>query len=124
MKITEHEVEDIIILRVYGRLGWGNHELWTDRIKEIIGKGFRKAIISTEELPYLDSAGLGALVGSYTMMKKAGGDIIVCGLTQKVRDLLSVTKLITVFRVTENEQTAIEMFKTGELGPQTTKKNN
>jgi anti-sigma B factor antagonist len=59
---------------------------------------------------YIDSAGLGELVGSYTSVKNAGGELKLLKLSKKVKDLLVITKLLTVFDVKDDEKEAIAAF--------------
>jgi len=62
-------------------------------------------------VPYLDSTGLGEVVRSYTTLKKEGGTVKIANLTNKVKDLMMVTKLITVFETFNNEDEAVKSFK-------------
>jgi len=62
---------------------------------------------------YIDSGGLGTLVSLYTTARNAGGALKLASLTQRVDDLLQVTKLVTIFEVFENEQAAVQSFKSG-----------
>ncbi len=115
MKIEKKVIEDIMILEVKGKIiiGEGVDEL-RSAINSIVEEGFKKVILALGNVPYIDSTGLGEIVRSYTTVKKAGGEIIVYGLTNKVKDHLSVTKLIHVFSFSDTFESAIEEFKTGK----------
>lgn len=69
-----------------------------------------KILLNFNEVPYLDSTGLGEVVRSYTSVKKEGGNVKIVNLTNKVKDLLSVTKLLTVFETFEDEDKAVGSF--------------
>jgi anti-sigma B factor antagonist len=90
-------------------MGEGIEEL-RDTINNAINEKELKLLLNFADVPYLDSTGLGEVVRSYTSVKKAEGVVKIVNLTNKVRDLLSVTKLITVFDSFEDESKAIASF--------------
>lgn len=111
MKIEKREKNDVTIIDLKGKIlmGEGIDEL-RNTIKELLENGVKKILLNFEDVPYLDSTGLGEVVRSYTSVKKADGQIKIVNLTNKVKDLLSVTKLITVFETFEDEGKALESF--------------
>ena len=70
----------------------------------------KKILLNLADVNYIDSAGLGELVSAFTTVKNAGGELKLVHLTKKVRDLLVITKLLTVFDVKESEQDALKSF--------------
>jgi anti-sigma B factor antagonist len=78
-------------------------------LKEILSSS-KKIILDLSEVSYIDSGGLGALVGAYSTARSAGADIKLAGLGQRVRDVLQITKLVTVFEVYDSEQKALAAF--------------
>jgi anti-sigma B factor antagonist len=111
MKIEKRKKGDVVILDLKGKILIGEGtDVLRDSINETISEQETKVLLNFAEVPYLDSTGLGEVVRSYTSIKKAGGVVKIVNLTNKVRDLLSVTKLITVFDTFENEDKAIESF--------------
>jgi len=68
-------------------------------------------VLNFADVPYLDSTGLGEVVRSYTTLKKEGGAVKIANLSNKVKDLMMVTKLITVFETFENENDAVKSFQ-------------
>ncbi|HLI78276.1 MAG TPA: STAS domain-containing protein [Acidobacteriaceae bacterium] len=70
----------------------------------------KKILLNLADVNYIDSAGLGELVSAFTTVKNAGGELKLLNLTKKVRDLLVITKLLTVFDVKENEGDAVKSF--------------
>jgi len=111
MKIEKRKKGDVVILDLKGKIliGDGIDEL-RDSINNTIKENETKVLLNFADVPYLDSTGLGEVVRSYTSIKKSGGTIKIINLTNKVRDLLSVTKLITVFDTFEVEDEAIASF--------------
>jgi anti-sigma B factor antagonist len=81
-----------------------------DAVREIIVKGSKKIIVNLGEVSYIDSSGLGELVSAFTAVKKAGGELKLLNVTKKINDLLVITKLVTVFDVSDNEMAAVSSF--------------
>ncbi len=111
MKIEKRKKNDVTILDLKGKIliGDGIDEL-REAINNSIKENETKLLLNFKDVPYLDSTGLGEVVRSYTSVKKEKGMVKIVNLTQKVRDLLSVTKLITVFETFEDEDKAVESF--------------
>lgn len=111
MKIEKRKKGDVVILDLKGKILIGEGiDVLRDSINNTINEQETKVLLNFVEVPYLDSTGLGEVVRSYTSIKKAGGVVKIVNLTNKVRDLLSVTKLITVFETFEDEDKAIASF--------------
>ena len=81
--------------------------------KRLIEEKNTQAGVESGGVNYIDSGGLGTLVGLYTTAQNAGGRLKLAALTQRVGDLLQVTKLVTIFEVFDNEEKAIESFRKG-----------
>jgi anti-sigma B factor antagonist len=111
MKIEKRKKGDVTILDLKGKIliGEGIDEL-RESINNAIKADEKKLLLNFDQVPYLDSTGLGEVVRSYTSLKKEGGMVKIINLTQKVKDLLSVTKLITVFDTFEDEDEAVNSF--------------
>lgn len=111
MKIEKRKKGGVVILDLKGKILIGEGiDVLRDSINNTIDEAETKVLLNFGEVPYLDSTGLGEVVRSYTSIKKAGGVVKIVNLTNKVRDLLSVTKLITVFETFEDEEQAIQSF--------------
>ncbi len=112
MKIEKRKNGSVTIFDLKGKIlsGEGIDEL-RQSIDATIKENEKQLVLNFAEVPYLDSTGLGEVVRSYTTLKKAGGTIKIVNLTNKVQDLLSVTKLITVFETFQNEDEAVKSFK-------------
>ena len=111
MKIEKRKKNDVLILDLQGKIliGEGIEDL-RESINNAIKEKEMKLLLNFAGVPYLDSTGLGEVVRSYTSVKREGGIVKIVNLTNKVRDLLSVTKLITVFETFEDEEKAIASF--------------
>ena len=109
---TETRVEnDVTIVSCSGRITFGDEAMaLRDNLKKILGST-RQVILNLSGVTYIDSGGLGTLVGAYSSARAGGADIKLTGLGQRLRDVLQITKLVTVFEVYETEQQAIDAFK-------------
>jgi anti-sigma B factor antagonist len=111
MQIVERPSGDVMILDVKGKLTIGDgDELLKDKINSLIQQGQKKLILNLEGVPYVDSAGLGEIVRTYTTVSRQGGNLKLLNLTKRIEDLLSITKLLTVFDTYESEQEALNSF--------------
>jgi anti-sigma B factor antagonist len=111
MDIKERVVNGVSVLDLSGKivLGEGDGQI-RDRIKDLLADGQKRILLNLGEVNYIDSAGLGALISSYTTTKRQGGNLKLVNLTRRIQDLLAITKLITVFETHENEAEAIASF--------------
>ncbi|HYM74792.1 MAG TPA: STAS domain-containing protein [Candidatus Dormibacteraeota bacterium] len=111
IKIDSREVAHVTILDVHGRIVLGE-EIHTlrDAVRNLVAEGKKKIILNLADVDYLDSSGVGELVGAFTTVRNAGGELKLLSLTQKVHDVLHVTKLYTVFDIRDDEFTAVKSF--------------
>ena len=85
-------------------------ELLKDKVNSLLNQGRKKLILNLAEVPYIDSAGLGEIVRTYTTVSRQGGSLKLLSLTKRITDLLSITKLLTVFETYEAEKDAVQSF--------------
>ncbi len=112
MQIKEQIKDDVAVLELKGKLMGGPETMAIhEKIKELIGRGHNKVVINLSKVAWMNSTGLGALMSSLTSLKNADGDLKLVGVTEKVKSLLMVTKLITIFDHFDTEEQAIEAFK-------------
>jgi anti-sigma B factor antagonist len=104
-------VGDVSVVDVAGRitLGEGSSAL-RDTLRDMVAKNHKKILLNLGEVSYIDSSGIGELVSGFTSVTNSGGQLKLLGLTKRVKDLLQITKLYTVFDVHEEESTAIRSF--------------
>jgi anti-sigma B factor antagonist len=111
LKIEPREVAHVTILDVQGRIVLGDEigDL-RDAVRNLLAEGKKKIILNLAEVDYIDSSGVGELVGAFTTVRNAGGELKLLNLSQKVQDVLYVTKLYTVFDIRDDEFTAVKSF--------------
>ena len=111
MHIEERAVGDVMVLDLKGRVTLGEgDELLKDKVNSLINQGQKKLVLNLADVPYIDSAGLGEIVRTYTTGSRQGGSLKLLSLTKRITDLLSITKLLTVFETFESEQDAVKSF--------------
>lgn len=111
MTITERRHDDVVILDIDGKilLGEGDVQL-REAIRRLLQSGARKILLNLANVPYMDSAGLGELVRAYTTVRREGGELKLLNLTARIQDLLTITKLISVFESFDSEEAALKSF--------------
>lgn len=111
MEIAERTVGDVTVLDLRGKMTLGEgDELLKDKINSMLANGRKKLILNLEGVPYIDSAGLGEIVRTYTTVSRQGGSLKLLNLTKRIEDLLSITKLLTVFETFDTEGEAVQSF--------------
>ena len=112
LNINQRQAGDVSVLDMNGRItiGEGSVALRT-AIRRLLEEGKKKILLNMGGVGYIDSSGIGELVSSFTTVNKEGGQLKLLNLTQKLRDLLAITKLLTVFDVYENEAEALNSYK-------------
>ena len=111
MQIEERAVGDVMILDLKGKITLGEgDELLKDKVNSLVNQGHRKILLNFADVPYVDSAGLGEIVRTYTTVSRQGGSLKLLNLTKRITDLLSITKLLTVFETYESENEAVRSF--------------
>ncbi len=111
MEIQERTLQDVVVLDLTGKLTIGEgDELLKERISNLIQQGHRNLLLNLEGVPYVDSAGLGEIVRTYTTVSRQGGKLKLVNLTKRITDLLAITKLLTVFETYESEDEAVKSF--------------
>ena len=112
MKTTSRQVDGVTILDLSGRitLGEGSVQL-RDQVRDLLSKGQKRILLNLGDVNYIDSSGLGELVSAFTTAKNQGAQVKLLDLTKKVKDLLQLTKLYTVFDTYDDEAKGIASFK-------------
>jgi anti-sigma B factor antagonist len=110
LKMDTKAVDGVSVIHCSGRIVFGDEASFLrSKLKEVLATS-KKIILDLSDVSYIDSGGLGTLVGSYSTARSAGADIKLAGLGQRVRDVLQITKLVTVFEVYDSEQKALAAF--------------
>jgi anti-sigma B factor antagonist len=112
LNINERQAGDVTVLDMSGKvtIGEGSVALRT-AIRRLLEEGKKRILLNLAQISYVDSSGIGELVSSYTAINKEGGQLKLLNLTQKIQDLLTITKLLTVFDVYDSEADALNSFK-------------
>jgi len=111
MKSKSRERNGVTILDLSGRMTLGEDTiLLRETIRDLITQERKMILLNLADVPYIDSSGIGELVSAFTTVKKVGGELKLLNLTKKVRDVLQITKLYTVFDVYLDEAGAIHAF--------------
>ena len=111
LQISTREVGKVAILDVHGRIVLGDEigEL-RSAVRNLVSQDKKKILLNLADVDYIDSSGVGELVGSFTTVRNSGGELKLMNLSQKVHDVLHVTKLYTVFDIKDDEFTAVKSF--------------
>ena len=111
MEITERTIAAVTILDLSGRLTIGEGaQMLKDKSESLVFQGRSQVIVNLAAVPYIDSGGLGQLVACYTTIAKAGGRLKLLNVGTRNHDLLSITKLVSVFDTFDSEKEAIESY--------------
>ncbi|HEX8097549.1 MAG TPA: STAS domain-containing protein [Pyrinomonadaceae bacterium] len=112
LDIRERQAGDVTVLDMSGKITIGEGSVaLRSAIRRLLEEGKKKILLNLGGVGYIDSSGIGELVSSYTAINKEQGQLKLLNLTQKLRDLLAITKLLTVFDVYENEPEALNSYK-------------
>ena len=116
MQISERIIGGLTILDLNGKLTMGDGaQLLKDKSESLVFQGRNQIIVNLAAVPYIDSGGLGHLVACYTTLARAGGRLTLLNVNTKNHDLLSITKLVSVFETFDSEQDAIASYAGGTL---------
>lgn len=111
MQIEERIVGEVTVLDLKGKMTLGEgDELLKDKINSLMNQGRGKILMNLEGVPYIDSAGLGEIVRTYTTVSRQGGTMKLVNLTKRITDLLAITKLLTVFETFDSESEALKSY--------------
>jgi anti-sigma B factor antagonist len=112
MAIKEKIQGDVAVLTLSGKLMGGPETMEVhEKVKELVGKNIKKIVVDLGKVKWMNSSGLGALMGSMTTTKSAGGELKLTNVTDKVQSLFMITKLITIFETFDSVEEAIASFK-------------
>jgi anti-sigma B factor antagonist len=111
MQIEERVVGNVTILDLKGKVTLGEgDEVLKDKINSLMHQERKLILLNFASVPYIDSAGLGEIVRTYTTVSRQGGQLKLVNLTKRITDLLSITKLLTVFETFESEPEALKSY--------------
>lgn len=111
MKITDRENNGIVILELKGNIMGGDDEaVFYDKLRELIDQNKKKVVLDLAKVEWINSRGLGILISGLTTMRNSGGQLKIARVVEKVKSLLTMTRLITVFDSYETVDEAVKSF--------------
>ena len=111
LRMSTRQVDGVLVVDCSGRLVFGEESAsLRDTVKKVLAES-PKVVLNLHEVNYIDSGGLGTLVSLFTTARNAGGAVKLARLSQRVGDLLQLTKLLTIFEVFDDEEVAAQSFK-------------
>ena len=111
MQIAERQSGSVTVLDLSGKVTLGEDStLLKDKLQSLLHQGRKNVVFNLAQVSYVDSAGLGALVSAYTTVTREGGSLKLVNVTKRLQDLLSITKLLTVFETFDSEDEALRSF--------------
>jgi anti-sigma B factor antagonist len=109
---TCRDVGDVAVIDFSGRITLGEGSAMLRKtIRDLVDNGRKKILLNLADVDYIDSSGIGELVGAYTSVRGASGELKLVYLTKRVRDIIQITRLFTVFDVQPDEAAAIRSFR-------------
>jgi anti-sigma B factor antagonist len=114
LKINQRELQGTVVLDLQGKLTGGPEaEQIRATFKELVNDGKKHIIVNLRKVDWINSTGLGILISGYTSVRKAGGDLVLCNVGDRIDSILYVTKLNLLFHAFESESDAAEYLKKG-----------
>lgn len=111
VKLTTRQVGDVTVVDAEGRITLGEGaSAFRDLIRDLVSKGNKKVLVNLADVSYIDSSGIGELVSGFTTVANSGGTMKLLNLNKRVKDLLQITKLYTVFEVHDDEASGVRSF--------------
>src|SRR6202521_1948551 len=111
MTTSTRQVGGVTIVDIKGRIVLGEESASVrDVVCDLLSKGHKEILLNLGAVDYIDSMGLGSLVGAFTSVRKQGGELKLLNLTSKVTDLMQITRLYTVFDIMNDEAAGVNSF--------------
>lgn len=111
MTTSTRQVGGVTIVDISGRIVLGEESAaLRDLVSDLLSKGQKKILFNLRDVTYIDSSGLGHLVSAFTSVRRQGGELKLLNLTNKVHDVMQITRLYTVFDIMDDEAAAVKSF--------------
>jgi anti-sigma B factor antagonist len=116
MEVTRMQAGAVDVVAVSGKIvgSQDNFRAFHDMFQSLIGEGSRKFIIDLSQTPWTNSLGIGMIIGAYASVKNNGGEVVLANATDRIRDLLKVTKLYNIFEVFDSVDEAVARLSKGK----------
>ena len=116
LKMTYREVDGVAVVALDGRIVLGEESnALREKVKSLIAEGKKKIVLNMDNITFIDSAGLGEIVRTYTTVSRQGGSLKLVNLTKRITDLLSIMKMLTVFETFNSESEAVRSFSATQV---------
>ncbi len=116
MQIHERQAGNVTILDVDGSLTLGDgEELLSEKVASLLQQGRKKVLLNLADVSHIDTGGLAAMVRAYTAVSRQRGSLKLLGLTKRIRGMLAITRLMSVFETFDNEKDAVDSFADDSL---------
>jgi anti-sigma B factor antagonist len=111
LNITNGEVNGVAVVWLDGRIVLGEETLaLREKVKGLLGEGKKQLVLNLKNVMFIDSSGLGALIAAHTSAKSSGATLRLCNLGLGAKELLQMTRLVTVFEISNSESDAVNSF--------------
>jgi anti-sigma B factor antagonist len=111
LRMTDRDVHGVSVLDIEGRIVLGEESnSFRERVKGLLAAGKKKIVLNLANVTYIDSAGLGTLVAAFHSARSQGAQLKMTNLGSKFKEILQVTKLMTVFDTYDSESAAVQSF--------------
>ena len=111
VKLTTRQVNEVTVIDVSGRITLGEgSSLLRDELRSLIGSNRRKILLNLADVDYMDSSGIGQLVAAFTTVNNQGGQLKLLNLTKRMKELLQMTRVISIFEIFDDEKKAVGTF--------------
>lgn len=110
LQIAERDVDDVTVLDLQGRLVLDETEQFRRRVEDLVQKNRLKILLNLKDVTYIDSAGVGMMVGKYLSVRRKGGDVKLLHLSRRSYRVMTITRLLTVFESFDAEDQALASF--------------
>jgi anti-sigma B factor antagonist len=111
LNVTSGEVNGVAVLWLDGRIVLGEETgVLREKVKGLLGEGKKKLVLNLKKVTFIDSSGLGALVAAHSSAKSSGARLRLCNLGSGTNELLRLTRLVTIFEVSDSESDAVSSF--------------
>ncbi len=111
MKISEKAHGEVMVLTLNGKImGGPDHDLFHTQVKTLIAEGYVDVVLNMAKVNWINSTGLGVLVSGYHTVKKNGGQMKICAVSDRIDNILNVTQLKLVFETFDTEKEALASF--------------
>lgn len=110
LRISDRVVEGVTVLDMQGRLVLDETDLFRRKVEDLVRESRLKIVLNLKDVTYIDSAGVGMMVGKYLSVRRLGGDVKLLHLSPRSTRVMTITKLATVFEMFESEEQAVRSF--------------